>query len=98
MAPEYDVLVVGGGSAGLLAAGSAASLGKRVLLLEKNKRLGEKLRISGGGRCNITNAEEDPRVLMRSYGKAEQFLYSAFAQFGNQDTFTFFESKHLPLV
>ncbi len=94
----YDVLVVGGGSAGLMAAGRAAELGKKVLLLEKNKRLGEKLRISGGGRCNITNAEEDARVLMHAYGKAEQFLYSTFAQFTNTDTFSFFEQKSLPLV
>ncbi len=95
---DYDVLVVGGGSAGLMAAGRAAEAGARVLLLEKNKRLGEKLRISGGGRCNITNAEEDEHILLRAYGKAEQFLYSAFAQFGNKDTFTFFESKKLPIV
>jgi len=95
---SYDVLVVGGGSAGLMAAGRAAELGKRVLLLEKNRRVGEKLRISGGGRCNITNAEGDARVLMRAYGKAEQFLYSTFSQFGNKDTFSFFESKALPLV
>ena len=94
----YDVLVVGGGSAGLMAAGRAAELGKRVLLLEKNKRVGEKLRISGGGRCNITNAEEDSRTLMAAYGKAEQFLYSVFSQFGNKETFSFFESKGLPLV
>lgn len=95
---SYDVLVVGGGSAGLMAAGRAAELGKRVLLLEKNRRVGEKLRISGGGRCNITNAEEDERILMRAYGKAEQFLYSTFAQFGNKEAFSFFESKGLPLV
>lgn len=94
----YDVLVVGGGASGLMAAGRAAELGKRVLLLEKNKRPGEKLYISGGGRCNITNAEEDERALLRAYGKAEQFLYSVFAQFGNKDTFTFFESRKLPLV
>lgn len=94
---EYDVVVVGGGSAGLMAAGRAAELGKRVLLLEKNKRVGEKLRISGGGRCNITNAEEDAHVLLRAYGKAEQFLYSTFAQFGNANTFSFFEQKGLPL-
>jgi predicted Rossmann fold flavoprotein len=81
-----------------MAAGRAAEKGQRVLLLEKNRRVGEKLRISGGGRCNITNAEEDARVLMRAYGKAEQFLYSVFAQFGNQNAFTFFESKGLPLV
>ena len=81
----------------MMAAGRAAERGARVLLLEKNKRLGEKLRISGGGRCNITNAEEDERILLKAYGKAEQFLYSLFAQFGVKDTFAFFESRGLPL-
>jgi predicted Rossmann fold flavoprotein len=95
---QYDVVVVGGGAAGLMAAGRAAELGAQVLLLEKNKRLGEKLRISGGGRCNITNAEEDERVLLKAYGSSEQFLYSTFAQFGGKETFAFFESLGLPLV
>jgi predicted Rossmann fold flavoprotein len=94
----YDVIVIGGGPAGIMAAGRAAERGKKVLLLEKNKALGEKLKISGGGRCNITNAEEDIRTLLKHYGDAEQFLYSAFAQFSNKDTFTFFEGKGLPLV
>ncbi len=95
---SYDVIVVGGGASGLMAAGRAAERGLKVLLLEKNKKLGEKLKISGGGRCNITNAEEDEHVLLRAYGKAEQFLYSTFSQFGVKDTFTFFESRGLPLV
>ncbi len=95
---SYDLIVVGGGASGLMAAGRAAERGLRVLLLEKNKRLGEKLRISGGGRCNITNAEEDERVLLKKYGKAEKFLYSLFAQFGVKDTFIFFESRKLPLI
>jgi len=94
----YDVIVVGGGPAGLLAAGRAAELGKKVLLLEKNRYLGEKLKISGGGRCNITNAEYDPHTFLKHYGEGEQFLYSTFAQFGVKDTFTFFEKKGLPLV
>lgn len=94
----YDLIVVGGGSSGMMAAGRAAERGLNVLLLEKNKRLGEKLRISGGGRCNITNAEEDTHVLLKKYGKAEKFLYSLFDQFGMKDTFTFFESRNLPLV
>ena len=95
---EYDVIVIGGGASGLMAAGRAAENGKKVLLLEKNKKLGEKLGISGGGRCNITNAEDDVRVFAAMYGKAEQFLYSLFAQFGVKDTFTFFESRGLQLV
>lgn len=94
----YDVVVLGGGASGMMAAGTAASLGKRVLLIEKNKRLGEKLRISGGGRCNILNAESDEKVLLKKYGKAEQFLYGAFSQFSMKDAFNFFESQGLPLV
>jgi len=95
---KYDVIVVGAGAAGMMAAAVAAANNKRVLLLEKNKRAGEKLRISGGGRCNITNAEADTRRLLTNYGKAEQFLYSPFSQFGNKDTFDFFEKLKLPLV
>jgi len=95
---QFDLIVVGGGASGLMAAGRAAERGKRVLLLEKNKKVGEKLKISGGGRCNITNAEYDPRVLLRAFGKAEGFLYSLFSQFGVKETFTFFESRGLPLV
>ena len=94
----YDVIVIGGGASGMMAAGTAALRGKKVLLLEKNKNLGEKLSISGGGRCNITNAEYDTRALLKNYGNAESFLYSSFDQFGVKDTFTFFEKKGLPLV
>src|SRR5665213_2545551 len=92
-----EVIVIGGGAAGMMAAGRAAERGKKVLLLERNKRLGEKLRISGGGRCNIANAESDEKKLLALYGNAAQFLYSAFSQFGMKETFTFFESRGLPL-
>ena len=95
---HFDVIVIGGGAAGLMAAGRAAERGRRVLLLEKNKRLGEKLRISGGGRCNVTNAEDDVKALLSNYGSSEQFLYSAFSEFGVKDTFKFFESRGLPLM
>ena len=94
---HYDVLVIGGGASGLMAAGRAAELGKSVLLVEKNAVLGAKLAITGGGRCNITNAEEDERVFVSKYGEAGKFLHSAFAQFGVKDTFSFFESKGLSL-
>lgn len=95
---NYDLIVVGGGASGMMAAGRAAERGLRVLLLEKNKRLGEKLRITGGGRCNILNAEEDERELLKKYGKSEQLLYSTFAQFGVKDTTHFFMSKGMKLV
>ena len=94
----YDVIVVGGGPAGMMAAGAAGARGKRVLLIEKNKRLGEKLRITGGGRCNITNDEDDLRKFLSHYGKAEQFLYSSSSEFNKNDTFSFFTSRGLPLV
>ncbi len=95
---QYDVIVVGGGASGMMAAGRAAERGKKVLLIEKNPVLGAKLKISGGGRCNITNAEEDTHALLKHYGTASQFLYSAFSQFGVKDTFAFFEKRNLPLV
>ncbi|OGE64272.1 hypothetical protein A3I48_00790 [Candidatus Daviesbacteria bacterium RIFCSPLOWO2_02_FULL_36_7] len=93
-----DVIVIGGGAAGLMAAGQAATRGKSVLILEKNKRLGEKLKITGGGRCNITNAEADIRSFLSNFGRFADFLYSPFSQFGVTDTFTFFQSLGLPLV
>jgi predicted Rossmann fold flavoprotein len=94
---RYDVLIIGGGAAGMMAATVAAEAGKRVLILEKNSSLGKKLNISGGGRCNITNAEYDSRILLQHYGKAANFLHSPFAQFGVKETFTFFEKRGLPL-
>lgn len=94
---EYDVIVVGAGPAGMMAAGTAASRGRRVLLLEKNRRLGEKLRITGGGRCNITNSEPHLSALLKRYGQAEKALYSSFDVFGVPDTFEFFTRRGLPL-
>lgn len=96
--PPYDVIVIGGGASGMMAAGRAAELGRRVLLLEKNTLLGEKLKITGGGRCNITNAEEEEHLLLAQYGKAKAFLHSPFSQFGMKDTFSFFDERGLPLV
>jgi len=87
----FDVAVIGGGPAGLMAAGRAAELGKKVVLLEKNKKPGRKLMITGKGRCNITNAEFDLRKLVESYGKKGQFLFHAFHAFGPQKTIEFFE-------
>ena len=82
----------------MMAAGAAANNGRKVLLLEKNPELGKKLSITGGGRCNITNATFDVKTFLLKYGDAEPFLYSTFSQFGVQSTFDFFESRNLPLV
>lgn len=95
---HIDVIVVGGGPAGMMAAGRAAQQGRRVLLVEKNGQLGQKLRITGGGRCNITNAEYDNRTLLVNYGEAEKFLHSTFSRFAVQQTFDFFAERGLPLV
>lgn len=94
----FDVIVVGGGASGMMAAGQAALRGKKVLLLEKNARLGEKLKITGGGRCNITNEEYDVTAFLSHYGDSADFLYSPFSEFGVLNTFLFFESLGLPLV
>lgn len=82
----------------MMAAAVAGSLGEKVAILEKNSELGKKLKISGGGRCNITNATFDNRELLKKYGNAGKFLHSAFARFGAQDTFDYFEGLGLPLV
>ena len=94
----YDVIVIGGGASGMMAAGTAAASGKSVLILEKNSELGKKLKITGGGRCNITNETFDHRQFLANYGPASKFLFSAFAQFDAQSTFEFFTSRGLPLV
>lgn len=91
----YDVIIIGGGASGLMAAGVAANAGEKVLLLEKNSVLGQKLRITGGGRCNLTNNTKDTRTLLARYGKAEPFLHSTFATFGVADTLTYFHTLGL---
>lgn len=95
---HYDVIVIGGGPSGMMAAGRAAERGRRVLLIEKNKDLGKKLSITGGGRCNILNAEEDERELLSNFGEASKFLHSPFSQHGMKDSWRFFEDLGLPLV
>lgn len=79
-----QVVVIGGGAAGLLAAGRAAELGAKAILLEKNKVVGRKLLISGKGRCNVTN-NGDIDIFMQNYHGQGRFLYSAFDRFFNQD-------------
>lgn len=87
----WDVIVIGGGPAGMMAASIAGEKHKKVLLLEKNDSLGKKLRITGGGRCNITNAEEDTRTFLSHYKQAAPFLFSPFSLFNQQDTISFFK-------
>lgn len=86
----YDAVVIGGGPAGMMAAGRAGELGKKVLLLEKNSTLGKKLLITGGGRCNLTNNKINLRALLLKYKGSDQFLFSAFSQFSVKETIKFF--------
>ena len=96
----WDVAVIGGGPAGMMAAGRAAQLGARVILLEKNDSLGKKLLITGGGRCNVTNAEYDVRTFLQKYNRKEiqndKFLFSAFSQFAVKDAVDFFNTRSMP--
>ncbi len=91
-----DVLVIGGGAAGLMAAGTAAQNGLHVCLVEKNGRMGRKIMITGKGRCNITN-HCDVQTFIASVPTNGRFLYSAINQFTPQDTMDFFEGLGLPV-
>ncbi|MFR9652077.1 MAG: aminoacetone oxidase family FAD-binding enzyme, partial [Rikenellaceae bacterium] len=86
----YDVIVVGAGAAGMMAAGTAAKNGKRVLLLEKMEKSGRKVRISGKGRCNVTNARPAEEFAEHVRSGAE-FFSVAFAEFNNRSAIRFFE-------
>jgi hypothetical protein len=92
----WDVVVIGGGPAGMMAAGRAAELGAKVLLIEKNPILGKKLLITGGGRCNVTNAELDLRKFLSKFKDSDKFLFSAFTQQGVKETLNFFHGKNMP--
>jgi predicted Rossmann fold flavoprotein len=92
MGSVWDVIVVGAGAAGLVAAIRAAELGKRVLLLEKNRKPGVKILMSGGTRCNLTHAT-DNRGIVSAFGPPGRFLHSALAAFSVQDTIDFFAAE-----
>ena len=92
----YDALVIGGGAAGMLAAGTAAARGLRTCLVEKNARPGRKLMITGKGRCNVTN-DCDVRELIASVPSNGRFLYSAASAFPPRDVMAFFEAQGFPL-
>ena len=93
---KTDVIVIGGGASGLMAALFAARQGASVLLMDKNAKLGRKLRITGKGRCNLTNGCEVREVLNHIPGDG-RFLYSALTAFSPRDTISFFETSGLPL-
>lgn len=90
------VIVIGGGTSGLMASVSAAMHGAEVVLLEKNPTLGKKLLHTGGTRCNVTNRRSPEEIVKHIPGNG-RFLYSAFSQFDNQDIIQFFESRGVRL-
>ena len=93
---KADVVVIGGGAAGSMCALTAAQRGLSVVLLEPNKMLGKKLRITGKGRCNVTNNCDIKTVLANIPGDG-RFLYSALNRFEPSDTMALFESLGVPL-
>lgn len=106
---EYDVIVVGGGAAGLMAAVVAAERGRRVLLIEKMDQAGRKLRITGKGRCNLTNTnslrDTLPHIGSSTAGATNKpgqtggvWLRNAYGRFFNQELMDFFEERGVPLV
>src|SRR3954463_8300371 len=84
MTERWDAIVVGAGASGLLAAARAAERGRRVLLLEKNRKSGVKILMSGGTRCNLTQAT-DARGIVQAFGTQGRFLHSSLAALGPQD-------------
>src|SRR5499427_7835696 len=91
----WDVVVIGAGAAGLLAAARAAERGRRTLLLEKNRKAGVKILMSGGTRCNLTHAT-DNRGIVEAFGPPGRFLHSALAALGVEDTIRLFEDEGVP--
>ncbi len=92
----FDVAVVGGGPAGMIAATTAAARGLSVILLEKNHLVGKKLLTTGGGRCNLTNNKPVVREMLSKYKKSDKFLFSAFSQFSVTNTLDYFHSRGVP--
>ena len=95
-AMRADVVIIGGGPAGMMAAVAAAEEGASVCLLEPNERLGKKLNITGKGRCNLTN-DCDLEEFLRNVPRNGRFLYSAYSRFTSADVMAFFEELGVPL-
>lgn len=91
-----DTIIIGAGAAGCYAAITAARFGKSVLMFERNEKIGRKLRITGKGRCNVTNNCNE-QELMNNIPVNPRFLYSAFSELNSQDVMSFFEELGVPL-
>lgn len=93
---KYDVIIIGGGAAGAMAGVYCGEWGKKTLVFEPNGKIGKKLRITGKGRCNVTNNCSDDE-LIRNIPVNPRFLYSAFSQYSSEDVMNFFEESGVPL-
>lgn len=93
---DYDIVVIGAGAAGMMAAIAAGRRGCRVCIVERNEKPGKKIYITGKGRCNITNAC-DMDELFQNVMTNHKFMYSSFYRFTNEDVITFFEKEGLPI-
>mgnify|MGYP001280610469 CR=1 FL=1 len=94
----YSLVIVGGGAAGFMTAVTAAENGvKRILILEGTSKIMEKVRISGGGRCNVTNASWIPNELITNYPRGGIKLLESFSRFSTGDVFDWFEKRDLRL-
>lgn len=96
---EFDFLVIGGGAAGYFAAINAAQNfpNVNIAILEKNREVLQKVKVSGGGRCNVTNACIEPKDLIKNYPRGHEFLLEPFQRFGSKDVFAWFEKRGIRL-
>ena len=99
MKKSSNIVIIGGGAAGIFAAINCARLNmdNRIILIEKSSKLLAKVKISGGGRCNVTTSCFNPKILVQNYPRGEKSLLSAFNEFGPKDTFNWFESRGVKL-
>ena len=96
---KYDIIIVGGGAAGFFTAINAAEMlpEAKICILERGKEVLNKVRISGGGRCNVTHAEFLPKELTKNYPRGEKELRGPFHSFMTGDTIEWFEKRGVPL-
>lgn len=93
---DSDVIVIGGGAAGMFSACLLAKAGKRVIMIEPNRKLGRKLRITGKGRCNLTNNSSNDNII-KHIVRNPKFMYSALSSFSANDVMDWFETRGVPL-
>lgn len=93
----YDVIVIGAGPSGMMAAITSAQYGKKVLLIDRNDVIGKKMRLTGGGRCNITNFKDTKEFIDNLPTPNGRFLYSSLSNFNPRDIYQYFETRNVPL-